>query len=274
VTDSPGPQFADGPRVAAAEARAAAHSYGLRELAGMLWRRRGFVWGTMGGLLLLCVAYCLIAPNQYEASARVALRMQPTSSLTVDAVETMAPASILSTPLQLETLVNVLRSEQLAWRVITGLKLYQSSAFSRSFAVRFPGFDPQKPTPEAQGYLLETFNKRLHVRTMPRTLLVEIRFRSKDPAQAAGVVNALIQGFIAQEGESRKGATEEASTWLQGQLTALTERVELKERELAAFERQHGFMTTQQTMPGGQPMETLHDANIQQVDETERMLAA
>ena len=247
-------------------------AYSVRDFVGLLRRRRRFFLGTIGGLNVLCLLYCLIAPMQYEASARVALRMQPVSSLTVDAAEAIAPASILSTPLQLETLVNVLRSEQLSWRVITGLKLYESAAFSRSFAGRFPGFDPARPQAAAQGYLLETFQKRLHVRVLPRTLLIEIRFRSRDPAEAARVVNAVIAGFAAQEGESRVGATQEASAWLAGQLKTLTAQVEGKERQLAEFERAHGFTTTQQTVPGGQAVETLHDLNTQGVDEAERML--
>jgi polysaccharide biosynthesis/export protein len=246
--------------------------YSMGELADMFRRRRRFLLSVILGLNFLCLLYCLIAPSQYEATARVALRMQPVSSLTVDAAETIAPASILSTPLQLETLANVLRSERLAWRVITGLKLYESGAFSRSFAEKFPGFDVRKPSPGAQSYLLENFQKRLHVRVLPRTLLIEIRFRSRDPAQSAQVVNALVAGFSAQEGESRVGATEEASAWLAGQLKTLTAQVEGKEKQLAEFERQHGFMTTQQTVPGGMPVETLHDSTVQGVDEAERML--
>jgi len=247
-------------------------AYSVRDFVGLLRRRRRFFLGMIGGLNVLCLLYCLIAPRQYEASARVALRMQPVSSLTVDAAETIPPASILSTPLQLETLANVLRSERLAWRVITGLKLYESRAFSRSFAGRFPGFDPARPRSAAQGYLLESFLKRLHVRVLPRTLLIEIRFRSRDPAEAARVVNAVIAGFEAQEGESRVGATQQASAWLAEQLKTLTAQVEGKERQLSEFERAHGFTTTQQTVPGGQAVETLHDLNTQGLDETERML--
>ncbi len=249
-------------------------SYSIRELVSLCYRRRRFLLGTIGGLLLLCLTYCLIAPNQYEASARVALRMQPTSSLTVDAAETIAPASILSTPLQLETLANVLHSEKLSWRVIRGLKLYESAAFSRDFRGRFPGFDPERPTPEAQGYLLEAFGKRLHVRSLPRTLLLEIRFRSKDPALAASVVNTLIEGFRAQEGESRVDATQEASKWLQGQLKTLTAQVKAKEMQLAEFERRNGFMTTEEAAAGGQTVESLRTSAVRDVDEAERMWAA
>jgi len=246
--------------------------YSIRELVGVLRRRRGIFLSVVAGLCALCVLYCLIAPNQYEAEAKVALRMQPVSSLAMEAVETVAPASILSTPLQLETLAMELRSERLAWRVITELRLYESTAFVRNFAGRFPEFDATRPTAAAQGYLLDRFLKRLKVRSAPRTLLVEIRFRDKDAAESARVVNALIAGFMAQEGESRVDATGAASGWLQRQLTALTAQAELKEKRLAEFERQHGFMTSQQTVQGGAAVETLHDSTIQEVDETERQL--
>ena len=247
-------------------------SYSIREFTDMLRRRKWLLLRIVLGVNLLCLLYCLIAPNQYEASATVALRMQPLSSLTVDAPETFSPTSILSTPLQLETLAGVLRSERLAWRVVLAEKLYGSAAFSSKFAMRFPGFDVAKPSPEAESYLLDTFAKRLHVRVLPRTLLIEIRFRSKDRKQSADVVNALIEGFRAEEAESRVDATSEASLWLAGQLKTLTAQVEGKQKRLAEFERQHGFMTTQQTVQGGQPVETLHDSSMQGIDEAERML--
>jgi polysaccharide export outer membrane protein len=249
-----------------------ARAYSFRDLRAMLKRRRRFLGFTVVGLNLLCLLYCLIAPNRYEASAKIALRMQPVSTLTVDAPEVFSPASFLSTPLQLETLAGVLRSERLAWRVILSQKLYQSAAFSRKFAARFPGFDVARPSPEAVSYLLDSFGKSLHVRVLPRTLLIEIRFRSKDAAQSAAVVNALIDAYRDQESEGRVDATAEAAGWLAGQVKALTAQVEAKEKRLAEFEREHGFMTVQQTETGGQPVETLHDTSIQQVDEAERML--
>jgi len=270
VADSPSPNAAPNSTPVSPDELRGQGMYSIQELSALLRRRRRFFLGTIALLMLLCLLYCLIAPNQYEASARVALRMQPASSLTVDAAETLAPASILSTPLQLETIVDVLRSERLTWRVLTGLRLYESTAFSRRFSQRFPGFDPANPTPEAQSYLLDAFAKRLHVHTMPRTLLIEIRFRSKDPAQAATVVNALVRAYQAQESESRVEATETASGWLEGQLKTLTARVEGQEKALAEFERKHNFMTTEQTMPGGQPTETLHDSVVDAVSEAER----
>ena len=87
-------------------------------------------------------------------------------------------ASILSAPVQQETLANVFRSDQLAWRVITGLKLYQAPGFMGRFASRFPDFRADAPSADAQDWLLERFQRRLRVQTLPRTLLIQIRFRS------------------------------------------------------------------------------------------------
>ena len=144
-------------------------------------RRRRQIASILGGLLLLCVLYCLVAPNQYEASARVELRTAPASSLSLDSSETSVSASILSAPIALETMADVFRSDRLAWRVISELKLYQTPGFCGDFARRFSGFPPDAQAgaavdPAAQAWLLERFQKRLHVQTLPRTLLVEIRF--------------------------------------------------------------------------------------------------
>ena len=82
----------------------------LRDLWQALWRRRRFIGAVEAGLLLLCLLYCLLAPNQYEAGARVELRTAPVSSLSLEGQEALASASILSAPLALETLAGVLRS--------------------------------------------------------------------------------------------------------------------------------------------------------------------
>jgi uncharacterized protein involved in exopolysaccharide biosynthesis len=190
-------------------------STSLREVGEVLLRRRRLAGAVVGGLLLLCILYCLIAPNQYEASARVALRTGPASALSLEASESPVSASMSSAQMQLETLANVFRSDQLAWRVITDLKLYQEPGFMGRFPCRFPCRLPQfrsaAPDAEAKDWLLERFQRRLHVQSLPRTLLLQIRFRTKDAALSAAVVNGLIRAYGQQESESRVQATIEAS---------------------------------------------------------------
>jgi uncharacterized protein involved in exopolysaccharide biosynthesis/protein involved in polysaccharide export with SLBB domain len=246
----------------------------LRELGQIVWRRRRFIAVIEAALLLLCLLYCLIAPNQYEADARVELSTAPVSSLSLDAQQPFASASVLSAPMALETLASVLRSDQLAWRVITGLKLYQQAAFRGRFPQRFSGFNPDQPAPDAQAWLLDRFARRLHVETLPRTLLVEIRFRSHDAALSAAVVNALIRAYQEQEIESQIRATAQASGWLNAQLADLKVRVDHDDQRLAVFEAQHGIVSTPEVQSSGQQGETEHASALFEIDELSRQLVA
>ncbi len=239
----------------------------------MIRRRRIFA-GILGGSLLACLLYCLIAPNQYEARAKVALRTAPSTQLGGEIAEPGISTSVFAAPLQLETLANFLRSDQLAWRVITDQQLYQSPAFKGNFDRKFPGFRPEAPSPDAQDWLLERFQQRLRVQTVPRTLVIQIRFRSKDRAVSAAVVNALIRDYMEQENSSRVRATEQATGWLESQLKELKSRVEQDRLRLASYESDHGILGAPATLPDGQDAEASHNSTLLEIDELGRQLVA
>ena len=243
----------------------------LRELGAVLWRRRWLIAAVEVGLLLLCLLYCLIAPNQYEATARVALRTAPASALSMEATGTMAAASILSAPLQQETLANFLRSDELAWKVIYDLKLYQAQGFNGRFAARFPGFRMETPSLDGQAYLLERFQKRLLVETLPRSLVIQIRFRSLDGALSASVVNDLIRLYREQENESHVEATAQQTAWLAGQLKDLKTTVDKDQQRLSEFQAKHGLVSTPDAAQAG---ESQHNAVLLEIDELGRQLVA
>jgi polysaccharide export outer membrane protein len=249
-------------------------SRSLRELWELLARRRWLVGSIVGGMLLACFLYCLIAPNQFEANASVALRTSPSSPLSLGVSEPLVAASILSAPVQQETLANIFRSNQLAWKVITGLKLYQAPGFMGRSLKRFPDFHPEAPSVDAQAWLLGRFERRLRVETLPRTLLIQIRFRCGDAALSADVVNALIRAYVQQDADARVQATSQASDWLQGQLKELRARVALDDQRLAAFQRENGLLSTPETMASGQPGETQHTSALLEIDELGRQLVA
>ncbi|MDR3773414.1 MAG: SLBB domain-containing protein [Terracidiphilus sp.] len=262
---------------AGAETGRNSSSTSQRALLAVVWRRRRLVAGVEGSLLVLCLLYCLIAPNQYEATARVALRTAPASALSLEAASPLAASSILSAPLQQETLANFLRSDQLAWRAITDLKLYQAKSFNGRFESLFPGFqadttDKGTGSPEAQAYLLERFQKRLRVEAMPRSLVVEIRFRSRDGALSAAVVNDLIRLYGQQDSEAISQATARQTDWLGSQLKDLKSRVDRDQQRLTAFQQEHGILSTPQTMANGMPGEEQHNSTLLEIDELGRQL--
>jgi polysaccharide export outer membrane protein len=197
---------------------------------------------VLSGLLLLCLLYCLLAPNQYDATAKVALREAPASTLEEQTTRPVAAVSLLGAPLELETLANVFRSERLAWRVITELKLYEAPGFRGQFAKKFPGFRPEAPGADAREWLLTRFKRQLLVEALPRTLVLQIRFRSKDPVLSAAVANGMIRAYEEDENEARMRATTEDSSWLRAQLKDLKAQMEANQARLSAFEEDHGVL--------------------------------
>ena len=170
----------------ASESNRSAGSTSLHATFQGIARHPRVTLSVLGALLSACLLYCLVAPRKYDATARVALRATPATSLGLDDSAPRASASEPPSIVQIETVAGVLRSDRLAWKIILDRRLYAAPAFMGRFAARFPGFLPDSPGPDAQSYLLERFQDSLHVGTVPRTLLIEIRFRSRDPRLSAG----------------------------------------------------------------------------------------
>jgi polysaccharide export outer membrane protein len=229
---------------------------------------------VLGGLLFLCLLYCLVAPRQYEAKTRLALRGSPISALNLDPGDAVRSNSFASGETQLETLANVFRSDQLAWRVIVEEKLYQAPGFRGRFPARFPGFRPESPDAAAQDWLLERFQNSLHVRTVPRTLLLELRFQSRDPNLTAAVLNALVRAYQDEESETRILATTQATGWLNGQLRDLKGEADRDEQRLAEFQSQHGLLIAPDRLANGQTGDSEHATALLEVDELGREVVA
>jgi polysaccharide biosynthesis/export protein len=228
-------------------------STSLAALWIILVRNRRLFLGVVGVLVAACLIYWLAAPNEYEATAKVELRSAPDSLLASDRREAAPPGSFASGQVQLETLANVLKSEQLAWDVITRLGLYKERGFSRNFEQKFPGFNQHRASADAKEYLLREFREKLTVESLPHTLVLAIRFRSHDAALSATVVNELIEAFGRQETGLRFQSTQSRREWLNAQLDALKSRVVQGDARLAEFQRVHGILTTSETEGGRLP---------------------
>ncbi len=237
--------------------------HGLLETVRL--RRRGF-FSVLGLCLLVCLVYCVFYPRQYEAEARVALRATTEIPLSINGASDGHAISGTMSQVELETLASVLRSERLAWRVIREQKLYAQPAFAGSFSARYRSFNPEKPDRTAQAWLIKRFCRHLHVGTVPRTLVVEIRFRTASAALSADVVNTLIQAYNEQDAENRQKATASATQWLYEQLASLKAAVDHDDKQLAQFQREHELIYAPVNGANGMTDQVQHSAIVQSID--------
>lgn len=237
-----------------------------------LLRMRRLVLGIIGCFAFGCLVYCLFATRQYEARARVALHAGPVSSLRMDEEGETHSTSLAGALIQLETLADVFRSDELAWRVILDQKLYQSPAFNGRFSSRFPHFRPDSPTSDEQAYLLERFKDRLRVLTLPRTALLEIRFRCEDPVLSATVVSDLLRVHEEQIAHLKLRATTQAVDALKTQLSLLSLEAQRETEKVQVFQKQQGILLEADASGTGETKTVQHIPAVAAVDELGREL--
>lgn len=277
MADAPAvPAVADFPATGGVAGPSARHKSGAISLrlagATLLADWKLFV-SVVGSLFLVAAVYCLVAARQFDAREQLALRAAPFSALNLQ-TDATAGNAFASGEMQLETVANVLRSDQLAWRVILDKKLYQTAGFSPHFAAQFPCFRPDNPSPGGRAYLLERFQDSLQVRTVPHTLLLDLRFRSRDPGLSAEVLKDLVGSYKEQEAEGRVLATAQAAGILDNQLEALKAKADQDEQRLSAFQARHGLLIAPEGPGAGDAAAAQHAPALLEVDELSRQLAA
>jgi uncharacterized protein involved in exopolysaccharide biosynthesis len=189
----------------------------LTEICAVIRKRKLAVLGCLGFTLALASLYCIMAPRKYEATARVVINPDNSNPLGI-AMGDMNPFTDAS--LMQETQVRVMQSDAVAWDVIQQLKLDQNQEFAPT--KKGERREPiEAITPLHRYRLLANFHGRLNVASVPKTALVELRFRSKDPKLAADIVNAVANVYMERNFRTRYNATMQASDWLAKQLDDL-----------------------------------------------------
>jgi len=155
----------------------------------------------------------------------------------------------------IETQNRILKSENLARRVITQVGLEKLPEFTRrsgswQIAREKPAPQPIQPqfgvgtaadknVPEE---VLKNFEERLTVEPVKRSRLIEVTFESNDPNIAAQVVNTLTAAYIDANLEARWQAAQKASDWLSQQLLGMKAKLEKSEDELQKYGRGNGLL--------------------------------
>lgn len=131
----------------------------------------------------------------------------------------------------LQTQIQIVKSENLAWRTIEQLSLAQYLIKPENVAK----IEPEK----RKVRLIEAFKNNLSVELTPRTRMVVVGFENPDPQLAAQVATTLVDNYIDYNFRKKYDATRQASGWMEQQLDELKARVEKSQQVLVQYEREH-----------------------------------
>jgi capsular exopolysaccharide synthesis family protein len=137
----------------------------------------------------------------------------------------------------LQTQIEILKSDTLAWQTITSLGLNGNPEFDRpDMAIS----DPEK----RKENLISRFEKSRAIELVPKTRMILIGFESRDPRLAARASSALAANYIDYSFRRKYNATREASAWMELQLGDLKTRVQTSQAALVEYEREHSIVNT------------------------------
>jgi capsular exopolysaccharide synthesis family protein len=136
---------------------------------------------------------------------------------------------------QVESQLEVLRSEKIAIAVIDQMKLQDEPEFTgpESTLHWLAGNRPESPD-AAQRMALGRYQSNLYVRRVGVSYAIEILYRSKSPELAAKIANATADAYIQEQFSARAQAAQRSNAWLEQRIDQL--RTQMNDAALSAQE--------------------------------------
>ena len=212
-------------------------------LIGVVRRR---LW-LAGAVFLLALVATMAAigtqPTLYTAAASLTIDTRKARVVDAEAVLSglTAEAAVIDTE------VEILRSRQLAERVVDALGLIHDPEFAASASSPWFGDADRRATlvdPQARRELVvDAVLERLRIARTGGTYVMQVAFESRDPAKAARIANAFADQYLLQQRETKGDATRHANSWLTGRLTALRVELEAAEGAVERYRAENGLLS-------------------------------
>jgi capsular exopolysaccharide synthesis family protein len=215
----------------------------LRDYWHILLRRK---WAIATFLLIVMTLVSIISLRmqaKYESFGRIAVARETPEVLGLHNDSTGGIANAFDDiSLLLETQVQVLRSEQLS--VDVAHRLRSAAPKGPIPDVSSNVFTPtafKPPTPEELS-LAGRLRSSLTVTIVPRTQIIELRYKDPDPNMAARVVQAYIDCYLENNFDSKFQSIKQTTEWLTQQLSDLQSKVEVSQEKLVKYQREHNIV--------------------------------
>ena len=214
------------------------------------WRRSisKHKWSALGLAAVITLLTTLIVfaiTPIYRSSAILMLESNKNKVVGIDEVYN----SISANREYYQTQAEILKSQELARRVVSKMKLVEHPTFDprqqqeQGFSLKkllpaaWLGDDASdKLSPQAvEEKVIRRFRNDLNVELIRNSQLIKISFDSSDKEIAAKIANGMAEGFIESDMDSRLAMTQKAGAWLTDRLTGLRRKLEESEKSLQQF---------------------------------------
>jgi succinoglycan biosynthesis transport protein ExoP len=209
-------------------------------LLGSYWyvllKRR---WTILAATVILTAAAAIVSflmTPIYEATARVEIEPETpglqSSSSSSDVYQKTDADDVF-----LQTQIQVLESERLAWQTIEQLKLEHHLEGTPADKVTTQETDKRKVQ------LIGAFRGRLKVEQVPKTRMLAVTFQDSDPRTAALVATSLVNAYLEYNFREKDEAIRR-SGWMEQQTEELKANVQQSHQALVTYEQQNQIVNS------------------------------
>jgi succinoglycan biosynthesis transport protein ExoP len=217
----------------------------VEQLTGFVRRQLPIFVFVVMCALALGIVYLLTASPIFTAHSTLLIDSSKTRIL-------QQQASIGDVPIdtaQVETQVEILKSENIELAVIKDLKLTSDPEFVGSgggLLGRILSFF-STPITQSEAQLsrqaLGIFEGRRTIARVGRTYVLDIGFTSVNPESAAKIANAIADAYIVDQLDSKYQATRRASVWLQDRIKELRQQASDADRAVLDYKEKNNIIS-------------------------------
>ncbi len=212
----------------------------LAEISRTLRKRRWLILRCVVACVGISLLYVVLRSREYEGTTEIEISPTGTNSLGLSelAAKTLAPSD---PTIQLQSAVQILHSNTIAIEAMEQLRMAARADFAGRW-IQPPQRTFEEMSPEVRDQLLSRFGKNLKVEILPRTDIVQVRFRAKDPALSADVVNAVVNSYTERNFRTSYNSAMQVSDWLSKQMDDLRTKAEESQHKLADLQKTTGLI--------------------------------
>lgn len=241
----------------------------IEQLTGFLRRQYPIFIFFIACSLALGAVYLFTTPPRFTAHAMLLI---DSSKLRFLQQQQTPVGDIPIDTAQVETQVEILKSEKIGLSVVKNLKLTDDPEFASPAGgligkiMSFLSPSAVKSETALTRRALATFLADRTISRVGRTYVLDIGFTSLSPARAAEVANAIADAYILDQLESKYQATKRASGWLQDRIKELRKQATDADRAVLNYKERNNIVSVGGNAPGGPRLlgeQQLEDLNTQ-----------
>lgn len=240
----------------------------VEQLTGFVRRQFPIFVFVVACAVALGLVYLITTPASYTSHAMLLIDSSKLRILRQDAPLGDVPIDTS----QVETQVEILKSENIGLSVIKDLKLTDDPEFAGSgggLVGSLFGLFSSPSVPSETGLTrqaLGTLLARRSIARVGRTYVLDIGYTSLNGGRAATIANAIADAYIVDQLESKYQATRRASAWLQDRIKELRQQASDADRAVLDYKEKNNIVAVGNSVSGGTNTRLLGEQQIEELN--------